>query len=171
MLCIVVFIFRKLSCNLDSSMSFHWVTADALDSQGGKRTKMSHPTPSITSWDINDSLAADFDGSLSGLGTELGTNSYNMRYVLLFGQYCSKLLNICLSDKFSSTPKITCLLCRLCCRRKPFVVPAKQKCHIGIILSIVHLSAFCPSVTLCLFWHHMHSMEHWCYGILNLVML
>ena len=30
--------------------------------------------------DIDDALAADFDGSLSGLGMELGTNSFNMRY-------------------------------------------------------------------------------------------
>ena len=30
--------------------------------------------------DIDDALAADFDGSLSGLGIELGTASFNMRY-------------------------------------------------------------------------------------------
>ncbi|KAK3106474.1 hypothetical protein FSP39_020683 [Pinctada imbricata] len=64
-------------------MSFAWVS-DALVSQGGKRTKMSHPASNpITSWEINDSLAADFDGSLSGLGTEIGTNSYNMSEALL----------------------------------------------------------------------------------------
>lgn len=28
---------------------------------------------------IDDALAADFDGSLSGLGIELGTSSFNMR--------------------------------------------------------------------------------------------
>jgi len=33
--------------------------------------------------DIDDALAADFDGSLSGLGMELGTSSFNMRYLLL----------------------------------------------------------------------------------------
>lgn len=31
--------------------------------------------------DIDDGLAADFDGSLSGLGIELGTASFNMRLV------------------------------------------------------------------------------------------
>jgi len=31
--------------------------------------------------DIDDALAADFDGSLSGLGIELGTASFNMRSV------------------------------------------------------------------------------------------
>ena len=43
---------------------------------------------SFTSWlngikadDIDDGLAADFDGSLSGLGVELGSSTYNMRYV------------------------------------------------------------------------------------------
>ena len=74
-------------------MSYTWTTStpEGAGSQGGKRTKISHNvisslgsmvhghTPNITSWDINDSLAADFDGSLSGLGTELGTASYNMR--------------------------------------------------------------------------------------------
>jgi hypothetical protein len=33
--------------------------------------------------DIDDALAADFDGSLSGLGMELGTNSFNMRYLII----------------------------------------------------------------------------------------
>lgn len=57
---------------------------------GGKRTKTSHyneilhnlPTTSgatVSSWDIDGGLAADFDGSLSGLGTELGSTTYNMR--------------------------------------------------------------------------------------------
>lgn len=31
--------------------------------------------------DIDDALAADFDGSLSGLGIELGTSNFNMRSV------------------------------------------------------------------------------------------
>lgn len=38
---------------------------------------------SVSHWqidDIDDALAADFDGSLSGLGMELGTASFNMRY-------------------------------------------------------------------------------------------
>ncbi|OWF46332.1 Upstream-binding protein 1 [Mizuhopecten yessoensis] len=67
--------------NIDQ-MSFSWSTIerDSPGTQGGKRTKMSHH---ITSWDINDSLAADFDGSLSGLGTELGTATYNMSEALL----------------------------------------------------------------------------------------
>ncbi|XP_076456307.1 transcription factor CP2-like isoform X2 [Babylonia areolata] len=46
----------------------------------GKRTKISHP---MTAWDIVGGLAADFDGSFSGLGTELGTSSYNMSEALL----------------------------------------------------------------------------------------
>ncbi|XP_025082076.1 transcription factor CP2-like isoform X2 [Pomacea canaliculata] len=50
----------------------------------GKRTKICHPsTHTMTSWDIDGGLAADFDGSLSGLGTELGTSSYNMSEALL----------------------------------------------------------------------------------------
>ena len=60
------------------------------DESGGKRTKTSHyndilqtlPTTSgqaVTNWDIDGGLAADFDGSLSGLGTELGSTTYNMR--------------------------------------------------------------------------------------------
>ena len=36
-------------------------------------------TNTITSWDIDGGLAADFDGSLSGLGAELGSTTYNMR--------------------------------------------------------------------------------------------
>ncbi|KAL8558090.1 hypothetical protein ACOMHN_036749 [Nucella lapillus] len=51
----------------------------------GKRSKISHPSPSgsTASWDIDGGLAADFDGSFSGLGTELGTSSYNMSEALL----------------------------------------------------------------------------------------
>ncbi|XP_055998513.1 transcription factor CP2-like isoform X2 [Ostrea edulis] len=63
-------------------MSFGWSLNDVV-TQGSKRSKMSHHVPTITSWDINDSLAADFDGSLSGLGSELGTTSYNMSEALL----------------------------------------------------------------------------------------
>ena len=58
-------------------MSFIW-SSDDIGTQGSKLTKMSHNI-STTSWDINDSLAADFDGSLSGLGNELGSTPYNMR--------------------------------------------------------------------------------------------
>lgn len=63
-------------------MSFGW-TSDELGTQGSKRTKMSHHSINITSWDINDSLAADFDGSLSGLGTDLASGTYNMSEALL----------------------------------------------------------------------------------------
>ena len=42
-----------------------------------------HHGASLSSWlmkdDIDDGLAADFDGSLSGLGVEMGTATYNMR--------------------------------------------------------------------------------------------
>lgn len=64
-----------------SQMSYGW-SSDELGTTGSKRTKMSHHNISITSWDINDSLAADFDGSLSGLGNDLGSGTYNMRYFL-----------------------------------------------------------------------------------------
>jgi len=41
-------------------------------------------TSALVSWhdnpDIDDALAADFDGSLSGLGMEVGSSPYNMRY-------------------------------------------------------------------------------------------
>jgi len=37
----------------------------------------------IKSDDIDGGLAADFDGSFSGLGSELGSNPYNMRYLLV----------------------------------------------------------------------------------------
>ena len=50
---------------------------------------MAHNTASFTSWfnnikadDIDGGLAADFDGSLSGLGVELGSTTYNMRSAL-----------------------------------------------------------------------------------------
>ena len=63
--------------------SNHNETSYAWDVSGGgsgKRTKISHPsTHAMTSWDIDGGLAADFDGSFSGLGAELGTSSYNMR--------------------------------------------------------------------------------------------
>lgn len=46
-------------------------------------SELLHHLPStnstITSWDIDGGLAADFDGSLSGLGAELGSTTYNMR--------------------------------------------------------------------------------------------
>lgn len=35
----------------------------------------------IKSDDIDGGLADDFDGSLSGLGVELGASTYNMRFV------------------------------------------------------------------------------------------
>ena len=46
---------------------------------------------SLSSWlnnlksdDIDGGLAADFDGSLSGLGVELGSSTYNMRFDVTF---------------------------------------------------------------------------------------
>ncbi|XP_052803234.1 transcription factor CP2-like isoform X2 [Mya arenaria] len=47
---------------------------------------MSHNFPgntSISNWDIDGGLAADFDGSLSGLGAELGSTTYNMSEALM----------------------------------------------------------------------------------------
>jgi len=50
-----------------------------------RESAMSH---SLSNWinhiksddnDIDGGLAADFDGSFSGLGSELGSNPYNMR--------------------------------------------------------------------------------------------
>lgn len=45
------------------------------------------PTRMLSNWlsnmksdDIEGGLAADFDGSLAGLGVELGSAPYNMRY-------------------------------------------------------------------------------------------
>ncbi|XP_046542864.1 transcription factor CP2-like isoform X1 [Haliotis rubra] len=74
------------------ALSFTW--NDETGAGAGKRTKTSHisshstpstttTTTSLSSWDIDGGLAADFDGSLSGLGTELGTSSYNMSEALL----------------------------------------------------------------------------------------
>jgi len=37
----------------------------------------------IKSDDIDGGLAADFDGSFSGLGSELGSNPYNMRLLMV----------------------------------------------------------------------------------------
>ena len=55
---------------------------------------MSH---SLSSWinhiksdDIDGGLAADFDGSLSGLGSELGSNPYNMRLLIKYNSGTSK---------------------------------------------------------------------------------
>ncbi|KAK0059446.1 transcription factor CP2 [Biomphalaria pfeifferi] len=68
--------------------SYNW--SDDTGGGAGKRSKMFHSTPtpappnnSLSTWDIDGGLAADFDGSLSGLGTELGTASYNMSEALL----------------------------------------------------------------------------------------
>ncbi|CAL1537826.1 unnamed protein product [Lymnaea stagnalis] len=68
--------------------SYSW--SDETGAGAGKRSKMFHSTPtastttnSLSTWDIDGGLAADFDGSLSGLGTELGTASYNMSEALL----------------------------------------------------------------------------------------
>ncbi|XP_045210063.1 transcription factor CP2-like [Mercenaria mercenaria] len=85
-------------------MSFNWSAAVSDDGNqlsghtgnqsGGKRTKTSHYNDilqslpvtsgqSVSNWDIDGGLAADFDGSLSGLGTELGSTTYNMSEALL----------------------------------------------------------------------------------------
>ncbi|KAK3579264.1 hypothetical protein CHS0354_033340 [Potamilus streckersoni] len=82
-----------------SHMSFNWSAVCSDDVGASKRSKMSHTpsTPSsghgsvpgssssstITTWDIDAGLAADFDGSLSGLGSELGSAPYNMSEALL----------------------------------------------------------------------------------------
>lgn len=69
-------------CSDHHDQGYSW---DETGGGAGKRTKISHPSSShaMTSWDIDGGLAADFDGSLSGLGTELGTSSYNMRLACL----------------------------------------------------------------------------------------
>ena len=79
-------------------MSYGWST-DEHGNQGSKRTKMSHHNISITSWDINDSLAADFDGSLSGLGNDIGSATYNMRFVILTSNY-TNLCKLCYLCKY-----------------------------------------------------------------------
>ncbi|XP_070174610.1 transcription factor CP2-like isoform X2 [Littorina saxatilis] len=73
---------RLLSMGDHHDQGYSW---DETGGGAGKRTKISHPSSShaMTSWDIDGGLAADFDGSLSGLGTELGTSSYNMSEALL----------------------------------------------------------------------------------------
>lgn len=59
-------------------MSVNW-SDDS--STAGKRSKIIHNLHAAVTnnWDIDGGLAADFDGSLSGLGSELGTGTYNMR--------------------------------------------------------------------------------------------
>lgn len=78
-------------------MSFSWSACldEMPGNQSGKKAKTSHysdnmsnlPNSSegntISSWDIDGGLAADFDGSLSGLGAELGSTAYNMNEALL----------------------------------------------------------------------------------------
>ncbi|GAB1597925.1 transcription factor CP2-like protein 1 isoform X1 [Argonauta hians] len=61
-------------------MSINW-SDDS--STAGKRSKIIHNLPQVTNWDIDGGLAADFDGSLSGLGSELGSGTYNMSEALL----------------------------------------------------------------------------------------
>jgi len=60
--------------------------------QQNTEVNMSH---SLSNWlnhiksdDIDGGLAADFDGSLSGLGSELGSNPYNMRLLPLYVFIC-----------------------------------------------------------------------------------
>ncbi|ESO86835.1 hypothetical protein LOTGIDRAFT_128306 [Lottia gigantea] len=73
-------------CDYNFSLVSHlslWNTEET-GTGAGKRTKISHTnSSSLSAWDIDAGLAADFDGSLSGLGTELGTSSYNMSEALL----------------------------------------------------------------------------------------
>lgn len=63
-------------------MSVNW-SDDS--STAGKRSKIIHNLHAAVTnnWDIDGGLAADFDGSLSGLGSELGTGTYNMSEALL----------------------------------------------------------------------------------------
>ena len=53
------------------------------------KTKMAKDAESlkIKSDDIDGCLAADFDGSLSGLGVEIVSNTYNMRLFSTFFSY------------------------------------------------------------------------------------
>lgn len=59
------------------------VPSSFADIKTSTYSELLHHLPSsnntITSWDIDGGLAADFDGSLSGLGAELGSTTYNMR--------------------------------------------------------------------------------------------
>lgn len=58
-------------------------TTSYAEAKVSNYTELLHHLPNsnntITSWDIDGGLAADFDGSLSGLGAELGSTTYNMR--------------------------------------------------------------------------------------------
>ncbi|XP_052255315.1 transcription factor CP2-like isoform X3 [Dreissena polymorpha] len=51
-------------------------------------------TTSGSNWDIDGGLAADFDGSLSGLGTELGAATYNMRFQYILGAATSPAVKV-----------------------------------------------------------------------------
>jgi len=50
--------------------------------EGNMSQALSNWLNHIKSDDIDDGLAADFDGSFSGLGSELGSNPYNMRLLM-----------------------------------------------------------------------------------------
>lgn len=59
--------------------------------------------------DIEDALAADFDGSLSGLGMELGTSSFNMRYpsgIICFCKPCSDASRALYSEALHALPPL-----------------------------------------------------------------
>ena len=72
---------------------------------------MSH---SLSNWlshiktdDIDGGLAADFDGSFSGLGSELGSNPYNMRYLLVDVFICQCLWDIIVTAECLMTSRET----------------------------------------------------------------
>lgn len=120
-------------------ISDHHETSYSWDETGGgagKRTKISHPSPqAMTSWDIDGGLAADFDGSLSGLGTELGTSSYNMRWVDVWRQWFFVYTCIVqVSNHVTHDPEfrttsykmrwvdrdVSCVLCMYCTGQQPY---------------------------------------------------
>lgn len=53
-------------------------------------SNLSNWLSNVKSDDIDGGLAADFDGSLSGLGVELGANTYNMRLGFCFSKCIMK---------------------------------------------------------------------------------
>ena len=67
-----------------------------MDRDGQGQSGLHHNVAStLSSWlhdikndDIDGGLAADFDGSLSGLGEELGSSTYNMRYKNYLSRTC-----------------------------------------------------------------------------------
>jgi len=60
-----------------------WFMCSSAAEKSGMAQALSNWLNHIKSDDIDGGLAADFDGSFSGLGSELGSNPYNMRLLMV----------------------------------------------------------------------------------------